>query len=192
MVRKSFLKRNEVKVGFLALGIIILFGVVAGITDIFVPGFDAIPFTVNIDFDTVGGINLEQFLGRTIPLSFAENLAIECRIWVQGKIIDVGGGITNIGFSTQTFNPQFQLDVINIRTEREISTIEPEIRLRCDPVGANLNPDFSSYTLTGGTLEYWWTVRDEGSSLKSFDDTTKRVGIINRNNLLPREDVLQT
>ncbi len=192
MVKKSFFKRNEVKVGFLALGFIILFGIVAGISDIFVPGFDAIPFTVNIDLEnTVGGIDLEQFLGRTIPLSFAENLAIECRIWVQGDIIDVGGGITDIGFSTQTFNPQFQLDVINIRTEREISSIEPEIRIRCDPVGANLNPDFSSYTLTGGTLQYYWTAVDEGTDLKNFDDTTIRIGNIVNVPIQSSDNVLQ-
>ena len=173
MVKKSFFKRNEVKVGFLALGFIILFGIAASITDTFVTGIDTVSFTIPVEIPD----NLSGFIGQTIPLELFDNRAIDCRIWVQGDIVDVGGGRTDIGFSTGIFNPQFQLDVINARTEREVSSIETEIRIRCDPIDESFNfLNNNNYRMTGGQLTYHWEAVDRGTDLKSrTDDTNKDV-----------------
>jgi len=191
MVKKSFLKRNEVKVGFLALAIIILFGIGASITDTFVTGIDTIPFTIPLNLDET---SLAGFLGQTIPLELFDNRAIDCRIWVEGNIIDVGGGKTNIGFSTQTFNPQFQLDVINIRTEREVSSIETEIRIRCDPIPEAFTfLNNNNYRMTGGQVTYQWIVVDKGADLGSrTDDTEKDVTQPKTIAIKPSNNIIQT
>jgi len=156
MARKS-VKGNYIKIGLIALGIIILFGVMANITDVFVIGFDAVPFTVPINLNSV---ELSQ-------LALASNFAVDCRVWLQGDIVDVGGIRSPFQPQTQTFNPQFTLDVINIQTKREISSIDTEIRLRCDPgniggftFGQESGGLIANYELTGGNVVYQWIARD--------------------------------
>lgn len=164
MARKGIFRRNTLVLAIVALSGIILFGLVANESAMFFTGFEAVPFTV------------------PIPLSIAENRSIECRIWTQGNIVDVDGGKTDIGFDTQTFTPQFQLDVLNIRTEKEISEIDTEIRIRCDPFGNAVTND--NYVLTGGTVEYFWTAKDQ-------DDTVRIVTQKITQNISPSSLVLQ-
>jgi len=165
MARNSVFRRNSIKIGIIALGIIILFGIVASITDTFVVGFEAIPFTVPTFFTAP---QLSQ-------LALASNFAIDCRVWVQGDKVDVNGGRASIGFSTQTFNPQFELDILNVQSGEIIDKVETDIRIRCDPgsvsgftFGQISGGLISNYLLTGGTVEYFWVVDDE-------DDTERIV-----------------
>jgi len=182
MARNSVLRRNYIKIGLIALVVIILFGVVASITDVFVVGFEAIPFTVPTFFSAP---QLSQ-------LALATNFAVDCRIWVQGDIVDVNGGKTSIGFKTQTFNPQFQLELINIQTEQIIDRIDTDIRIRCDPgsvsgftFGEVSGGLISDYVLTGGTVQYFWMVDDE--------DNTERIVTSSVTELIDgSDDVLQT
>ena len=182
MARNSVFRRNSIKIGLIALVVIILFGVVASITDAFVVGFEAIPFTVPTFFSAP---QLSQ-------LALATNFAVDCRIWVQGDIVDVNGERTSIGFKTQTFNPQFQLELINIQTEQEIRQIDTEIRIRCDPgsvsgftFGEVSGGLISDYVLTGGTISYFWMADDE-------DNTERIVTTTAMGNIQPSNNVLQT
>jgi len=156
MAKKS-LRGNYIKIGLIALGVIILFGVTANITDVFVIGFDAVPFNVPINLNNV---ELSQ-------LALATNFAVDCRVWLQGEIVDVNGVKRTFQPKTQTFNPQFTLDIISPQTEAEISSINTEIRTRCDPgsvsgftFGEESGGLIAEYVLTGGTVQYQWFVRD--------------------------------
>jgi len=182
MARKSVFRRNYIKIGLIALVVIILFGIVASITDVFVVGFEAIPFTVPISFTA----------SQLSQLALASNFAVDCRIWVQGDIVDVNGGKTSIGFKTQTFNPQFQLELINIQTEQIIDRIDTDIRIRCDPgsvsgftFGEVSGGLISEYVLTGGTVQYFWVVDDE-------DNTERIVTSKVTRNISANDNVLQT
>jgi len=183
MARNSVFRRNSIKIGLIALVVIILFGVVASITDVFVVGFEAIPFTVPTFFSAP---QLSQ-------LALGTNFAVDCRIWVQGDIVDVNGGKTTIGFKTQTFNPQFEtLEVINIRTEQVIDRIDTDIRIRCDPgsvsgftFGVESGGLIANYELTGGSVQYFWMADDEDNT-ERIVTTTKTV------NFGPIANVLQT
>lgn len=167
MARKSVFRRNAIKLGLLALGVIILFGLAATITDTFVVGFEAIPFTI---FTTLTE-------GQLRTLELGSNFAIECRVWLQGEIIDVLGTRSDIGFKTQTFSPQFlpqPLTVIDPRTEQEISNIDTQIRLRCDPVNTGnvvFDGTRNSYTLTGGSVQYYWVADDQDGTTRILTNT---------------------
>jgi len=183
MARNSVFRRNSIKIGLIALAVIILFGVVGSITEVFVVGFEAVPFTVPTFFSAP---QLSQ-------LALASNFAVDCRIWMQGDIVDVNGGRTPISPKTQTFNPQFELSVINIQTKQVIDKIDTEIRIRCDPgntsgftFGEVSGGLISEYVLTGGTVQYFWMAFDE-------DGTTERIitSTVTRT-ISPNDNVLQT
>lgn len=164
MARKngSISRPNAIKIGIVVLAILIVFGVYAGLTNTFVER-DVI-FTVPFD---------PELLLKPLPLELASNFSVECRIWVQGFIVDESGAKTSTGFQTQVFNPQFtKLDVINIQTEDTINSVESEIHARCDPAALNLSPtQGNSYTLTGGSLQYYWTAKDEDNTVRIVTPT---------------------
>jgi len=167
MARKGIFRRNTLIIGGIALGAIILFGLFANVSEVFFTGFEAIPFTV------------------PLPLAFFDDRALDCRIWVQGDIIDVTGEKTNIGFATETFNPQFQLALINPLTEEVVRDIDTEIRIRCDPIssaGTLLNND--NYRLTGGSIEYFWTAVEQDGTLRFVTSTIKK-------SISPSSDIIQ-
>ena len=182
MARKSVFRRNAIKLGLIALGIIILFGLVASITDTFVIGFEAVPFTVPLP------LSFDQFT----KLALAENFAVDCRIWVEGDKIDINGNRRSIGFKTTTFNPQFELEIFNPQTETELVSIATEIHIRCDPgntsgfeFGVESGGLISDYVLTGGTVDYHWEIEQEGgTAVKRFN--------ISRATIQPADNVLQT
>lgn len=182
MARNSVFRRNSIKLGLIALAVIILFGVVASITDTFVVGFEAVPFTVPTFFSAP----------QLSELALASNFAVDCRIWMQGDIVDVDGGRTPISPKTQTFNPQFELSVINIQTKQIIDKIDTEIRIRCDPgsvsgftFGEVSGGLISTYTLTGGSVQYFWMADDE-------DNTERTVTSIVTRQIAFSDKVLQT
>ena len=182
MARKSVFRRNSIKLGLIALVAIILFGVVANITDVFVVGFEAIPFTVPTFFSAP---ELSQ-------LALATNFAVDCRVWMQGDIVDVNGGRTSIQPKTQTFNPQFELSVINIRTEQIIDKIDTQIRIRCDPgnisgftFGEINGGLISDFVLTGGTVSYFWMADDEDNTERVVTSSVTR-------QISANDNVLQT
>jgi len=167
MARKGIFRRNTLIIGGIALGAIILFGLVANVSEVFFTGFEAIPFTV------------------PLPLDIFPDRSVDCRIWVQGDIIDVTGEKTDIGFKTETFNPRFSLELINPLTEEVVRDIDTEIRIRCDPflVGGISSINSENFRLTGGSLEYFW-VADEQDGTTRFVTSTTKLSISPSNNVL--------
>jgi len=166
MARKGIFRRNALIIGIVAIGGIILFGMVAQVSETFFTGFPAIPFTI------------------PIPLELFDDRSIDCRIWVQGDIIDVDGVKTDIGFETKTFNPQFNLQIINPLTEEIVREVDTEIRIRCDPISITNFITKDNFRLTGGTLEYFWTATEGDGTIRFVTDrVTKQIS--------PSNNVLQ-
>jgi hypothetical protein len=161
-------RRNYIKLAWIGLGIVILFGLFANINQTFVPGFDAVPYNVPLPLSVI------QALDITDP-----NSLIECRIWTEGTIKSAGLDstatiTTQAPFVTEIFDPNISgaglLSVLDIRGD-EIQSINLDVRMRCDPrAGAfgSISPDDISFTLTGGTIVYQWTSIDGDGSTKQI------------------------
>jgi hypothetical protein len=167
--KKSSARSNYIKIGWIALGIVILFGIVANIDQTFVPSIDTIPFVVPIPLDVIRALEIVD------PNSFAE-----CRIWTQGTIeteSSVGTvRTTTLPFVTEIFDPDIRaLSVVDIRTGDEVKDVNVEIHMRCDQrEGGSIGEGVTGFefNLVGGTITTQWTAIDGDGTLKSVTETS--------------------
>ena len=187
MARKSSARSNYIKIGWIALVVVILFGIVATITDTFVPGFDAVPFILPIPLDTASKLNLDGFerldfnsdgtCSGTINTSGqcqTPNSLVECRIWTEGTIRTDGGDflppvITTLPFITEIFDPDIRgLTLLDLRTGEEIERVEMDLRMRCQEREGAFGGTSPTFDLIGGTLTTQWTAVDGDGSVKQI------------------------
>lgn len=186
MARRSSSRRKYIKIGWIALGFVIVFGVIANIDQTFVPTFEAIPFGVPIPLSVLQ--SLELFLpaecddpnAPTGIGSFCGSQSlISCRVWTEGIIeTETSQNVvirTRADFDTQIFDPDISgLSVLDIRTGNELNKADLDIRMRCDstfdgqPLGIPSELlDIVDFTLTGGTVTTQWVALDSNNRLKT-------------------------
>jgi len=176
MARKSFTRRKYVTIGWIALGFIIVFGVIASIDQTFVPTFEAIPFGVPIPLSIVQALELIPCneLPEGCFIQDSPNSLISCRVWTEGIIeTETSQNVvirTRADFDTQLFDPNLVgLAVLDIRTGNELNKADLDIRMRCDKVPEgfqNISAEID-FTLTGGTVTTQWVAQDSNNRLKT-------------------------
>ena len=186
MARRSFTRRKYVKIGWIALGFIIVFGVIANIDNTFVPTFEAIPYGVPIPLSILQSLELlaAECQDPNAPTGLdslcGSQSAISCRVWTEGIIeTETSQNViirTRADFDTQLFDPNIvgTLSVLDIRTGNELNKADLDIRMRCDPPDPKLQSEDQllalsnlEFTLTGGTVTSQWVALDSNNIQKT-------------------------
>ncbi len=162
--KKSSARSNYIKIGWIAIGVVILFGLVANIDQTFVPSIDTIPFVVPIPLDVLRALEIVD------PNSFAE-----CRIWTEGTVeTESSVGFvrtTTLPYITEIFDPDIRaLSVLDIITGDEVKDINVQIHMRCDQrEGGAIGEGVTGFefNLIGGSITTQWTAIDGDGTLKS-------------------------
>jgi len=155
MVRRKGIRRHLTRNRSIALVIaVIAFGIVG------IQGTD-------LTFDILQGKFYEgtefsvTIFDNIVPLQFAQNFALSCQYWTESKLIFIDGSTRDLGKFENTFTESAFLQVLDPVTQKEVTRIDGEIRMRCQsPVNIDL------LQITSGTVRHIITVQTADATTK--------------------------
>ena len=171
MARKYTSRRNAIKLGWIGLGIFIIFGIFATVNDTFVPTIVAVPFTIPLE---------------PLPLEIVQEplSLLECRVWSEGTVTTEGGVsgskiTTQAPYVTQVFDPDIrELSIVDIRSGNIFLESDLQLKMKCYPregaLGSGLTVNDIKFTLTGGTITTQWISKDGDGTTKSITSASTK------------------